>query len=324
MMVQWGSVAQEAKMAVEAARQYRGATSPNPPVGAVGWDYDGKLLAVAAHPRAGEGHAEVQLIRRLSELGGLDRLHTVFVTLEPCNHQGRTGPCTEALLHTPVRQVWFGTHDPNPQVQGGGASRLRAAGLQAELVPDTALQAACQDLIAPFRKWSTTRMPYVTLKTAHRREVSDLWSGMIPISGSGTFSSAESLKLAHELRRRADAILTGSGTVLADSPRFDVRHVQDHDLQRPRKLIVLDRRSRVSLEWWARARSLGFERLDAESPSEALTKLGAYGCLEVLVEAGPTLSRSLLEQGLCDEWVQIRSGGERPDQVEVVRVHGNY
>lgn len=316
--------AEDARQALSKARFFRGATSPNPPVGAVAWDAEGRCLGLAVHERAGTAHAEARLIGSLRESGILDRLASVFVTLEPCNHHGRTGPCSEALLQTPVRQVWYGLKDPNRQVAGGGAEKLIHHGITAELVPDRSLQEACAQLIAPFRKWSALGIPFVTLKTAHRREIDDLWQGMIPASGSGTFTSSDSLVLAHELRRRADALLTGSGTVISDNPQFSVRRIADHERLRPRKLVVLDRRNRVSLHWWARAKELGFERLDADTPEQALRKLGAAGCLEVLVEAGPTLSRSLFEQGLCDEWVRIRSGGGRPDEVEVVRVHGNY
>lgn len=320
-MVRWADFHTAGAMeAIDEANRFRGATSPNPPVGAVAWDAAGNRLGVSAHQRVGGPHAEAALLADLEERGLLNRLATLFVTLEPCNHQGRTGPCTDALARTPVDQVVYGVLDPNPRVAGGGARRLRELGIHTADVPDPRVRRECERLIAPFRKWSTRGLPFVTLKTAHRREVPDPWTGMIPPEGLRTFTSEASLTRAHELRRRADAVLTGSGTVLADRPRLNVRRVSD-PRDRARRLVVLDRRGRVPPEWWQQARELGFERLEAGTPLEALKRLGEAGCLEVLVEAGPTLSRQFLEQGLADEWVRLQSGGGLPDEVEVQDVH---
>ncbi len=323
-MAQWTDLLDSgAHLAIVEAERFRGATAPNPPVGAAGWDEAGNLLGVAAHTRAGLPHAEICLIRLLEERGVLNRLATVFVTLEPCNHVGRTGPCTDALSRTPVKDVWFGVVDPNQHVAGGGAERLNRHGVHAQQVPSGGIRDSCIRLIAPFHKWSRSGLPFVTLKTAHRREEQDLWAAMIPPQGVRTFTSESSLQTAHELRRRADAVLTGSGTVMADLPRFTVRRVDDH-VSTKRRLVVLDRRGRVPAQWWTRAKALGFERMDAATPQDALKKLGDSGCLEVLVEAGPTLSRQMLELGLCDEWVKVSSGGGQPDELEVQDVHRHY
>ncbi|MCC7441266.1 MAG: RibD family protein, partial [Bdellovibrionales bacterium] len=138
-----------------------------------------------------------------------------------------------------------------------------------------------------------------------------------------TFSSEESLIQAHALRRRADAILTGSGTVLADDPSFTVRKVPDH-AERARWLIVLDRRRRVPEQWMDRAAARGLKARRAGSLEEALDFLGSEGCLEVLVEAGPELTRSVIESGLWDEDVVIRAGAEGPgrDRIETTRRKG--
>ena len=111
------------KAAIARAEEFAGATSPNPPVGAVALDETGKIIASAAHERAGEPHAEAALISLCEAQGLLQRVHTLVVTLEPCNHQGRTGPCTEAILKSGIKRVAFGATDPNPKVAGNGAAR---------------------------------------------------------------------------------------------------------------------------------------------------------------------------------------------------------
>ncbi len=240
----------------------------------------------------------------------------MFVTLEPCNHVGRTGPCTKALLESSLREIIIGVRDPNPDVTGGGAAALQRAEVHVmalSLVPE---REACERLIEPFRKLTTVRRPWVTLKTAHQNR--ELWSSMVPPVGSVTFTSHEGLVLAHSLRKRADAIITGSGTVLADIPRFTVRHVADHEGKR-RFLVVLDRRKRVPESWWDGAFLRGFDRVEAGSINEALDELGRRGCLEVLVEAGPTLSKTVDELDLWDEWVRIYQDGEGECSQELLK-----
>jgi diaminohydroxyphosphoribosylaminopyrimidine deaminase/5-amino-6-(5-phosphoribosylamino)uracil reductase len=309
--------------ALAEARTHVGATAPNPPVGCAILDIDGVLLAVAAHQRAGTEHAETLAIRQCEEAGVAERIHTIVVTLEPCNHTGRQPPCAEAILATSAREVWIGSTDPNPRVAGGGAKRLRTAGLEVRVLSaepreeDRALLTACERLIAPFSKWVRTGLPWVTVKQAF-----DLTGSMIPPPELKTFTSPDSLKLAHELRRRANAILTGSGTILADWPEFTVRHVPDHADVR-RWLSIIDKRRRTPDAYLAAARERGFRvRLDDDFRS-ALNFLGNRGdVLEVLVEAGPSLSGAILLGGLWDERVLIRAqgNGER-DTVEVEYSH---
>ena len=141
---------------------------------------------------------------------------------------------------------------------------------------------------------------------------------MVPPPGHRTFTSAESLRLAHLMRRQSDAILTGIGTILADAPEFTVRHVADHPGRR-RKLMVLDRRDRLPHAYREAARARGFDVLTARVPAEALATLGAAGVLRVLVEAGPRLLGSLLQAGLVDELVVIRRASD-PDEADDVTV----
>lgn len=315
-----GYLAAAFRQAIEAAREFEGATAPNPPVGCVLLDAYHNVLAVAAHPKAGTLHAEALAIERCRAAGLIERVHTVVVTLEPCNHFGRTPPCADAILSTPAKQVWIGVADPNPSVVGGGSDKLRLAGLSVDYIgnlprSDAAeLAAAARRLIAPFAKRSRTGVPWVTVKQAL-----DRCGGMIPPAGRKTFTSPSSLVFAHRLRKRADAILTGSGTVLADAPEFTVRHVPDFTGKR-RALLIADRRSRVPDPYLAAAHRRGFAATRETSIQQALRRLGEAGALEVLVEAGPTLTAEILGAGLWDEHVVITQGAT-PGGEDRVAIH---
>ena len=137
------------RIALDEARKGVGKTAPNPPVGAV-VVRDGKVIGEGVHPAAGQPHAEVFALR---DAGVQARGADLYVTLEPCCHQGRTGPCTEALIAAGIARVFVGTEDPNPQVAGKGVTLLREAGID---VACGVLETECQGLIAPFRKYMTT------------------------------------------------------------------------------------------------------------------------------------------------------------------------
>lgn len=292
------------------ASEFEGATSPNPPVGCVLLDASGNVLAAAAHRRAGEPHAEALAIELSRRNGTLERIHTVVATLEPCNHTGRTPPCTEAILATPAKHLWIGARDPNPTVRGGGSDGLVAAGLTVNFIEDLglpeagALSAAATRLIAPFAKRARAGLPWMTVKQALNRV-----GGMVPPAGQKTFTSEASLAFAHQLRKRADAVLTGSGTVLADAPEFTVRRVPDFPGKR-RHLVILDRRGRVPKAYLDAARDRGFDAWLGASLAEELQRLGEAGVLELLVEAGPELTRTILDSELWDEHVLIQQGPE--------------
>jgi diaminohydroxyphosphoribosylaminopyrimidine deaminase / 5-amino-6-(5-phosphoribosylamino)uracil reductase len=303
--------------ALSAAEAFVGATAPNPPVGCALLDGDGQILACAAHQRAGQLHAEALAIAECDRAGTTAQIKTVVVTLEPCNHTGRTPPCTEAILRTPAREIWIAVADPNRLVQGGGAARLASAGLDVRFLADLdhpeadALCQKAQRLLAPFAKRMQTGLPYVTVKQALTREGS-----MIPPKGAKTFTSPTSLVLAHQLRKRADAILTGSGTVLADAPEFTIRHIADF-AAKSRHLTILDRRNRVPEPYLDAARARGFRVSRANDIATALQDLGAAGVQEVLVEAGPALLSAIRETGLWDEWVTIsQTAGQ--DRITVI------
>jgi diaminohydroxyphosphoribosylaminopyrimidine deaminase / 5-amino-6-(5-phosphoribosylamino)uracil reductase len=288
-----------------AAEAFVGATAPNPPVGCVLLDSKGRVLACAAHQRAGQPHAEALAIAHCDQASTTGQIHTVVVTLEPCNHIGRTPPCSDAILRTPARDVWIAVADPNRQVQGGGAARLAKAGLNVRFLadlnhPKTAeLARQAQRLIAPFAKRMRTGLPFVTVKQALTRDGS-----MIPPKGAKTFTAPTSLRFAHQLRKRADAILTGSGTVLADAPEFTIRHVADF-IDKQRQLVIVDRRNRVPAAYLSAAHARGFKVTQATDIATALQSLGAAGVQEVLVEAGPALLEAIRAGDFWDEWITI-------------------
>ncbi len=319
------AVAQGFREAVDAASAHMGATAPNPPVGCAILDRDGRVLVTAGHERAGQPHAEALALRRLAEMGRLAEAHTLLVTLEPCNHQGRTGPCTEAILRSPVQTVWIGCPDPNPHVGGHGADRLRDNGLVVHLLgtgngsgtgtgigPDAEearLHRDCRALITPFRRRAVDGRPWITVKQAL-----DAGNAMVPPPGATTFTDPASLRLAHRLRRATDAVVTGAGTVRADRPHLTVRHLPDHP-DRRRLLAVI---GRSLLDGYAEAAaSRGFEVRLVPTLDGLLPALNEAGVLWALVEAGPRLLHALQEAGLWDDWLTIRHPATGPDRWSV-------
>ncbi len=291
--------------ALQRARDYEGATAPNPPVGCVVLDAGGKQLAIAAHQKAGGLHAEALAIEQCRQQGTFAAIHTLLVTLEPCNHSGRTPPCSDTILTTPARRVWIGCKDPNRAVVGGGSEKLVAHGLSVRFIAGLDDERAAEltrlskRLLAPFARLTSTGRPWLTIKQAINRAGS-----MVPEPGHKTFTSKTSLLFAHKLRKRADAILTGSGTILADNPLFTVRQIADFEDKR-RHLVIMDRRGRVPETYLEAARRAGFmPRLETDLDA-ALARLGRAGVLKVLLEAGPALLEAVLAGGFWDEHVTI-------------------
>jgi diaminohydroxyphosphoribosylaminopyrimidine deaminase/5-amino-6-(5-phosphoribosylamino)uracil reductase len=226
--------------------------------------------------------------------------------LEPCNHTGRTPPCTEAIIAAGIRRGVIGAHDPNPHVAGGGAARLRQAGIE---VVEGVEGELCRRLIAPFAFHAATGRAFVTVKRAF-----DEAGSMIPPVGHKVFTSEASLVLAHRLRRKADAIVTGSGTILADRPLFTVRHVDDHAGKR-RILAILDRRGRVDEAYLQQARENGMEPVIYTDIAFCLHDLAARGARDILVEAGTVLSDAVLASPHWTMRVDIHKG--MPDRINV-------
>ena len=222
-------------LALAEAERGRGRTSPNPLVGALivdegdegdegtGNGGEPRVLSRGFHARAGTDHAEVAALRPL----GLQAPgKTLYVTLEPCNHIGRTGKCTDAVLAAGIRRVVIGMHDPNPRVTGGGIERLRAAGL--EVVVGVG-EAQCRHLNRGYLRWLHSGMPHAILKAALSLDGRLAPAGAEAASPQARpaapqwLTGAEAREAAHVLRDEVDAILVGAGTVLADDPQLTVR-----------------------------------------------------------------------------------------------------
>jgi diaminohydroxyphosphoribosylaminopyrimidine deaminase/5-amino-6-(5-phosphoribosylamino)uracil reductase len=199
--------------ALRLAERGRTTTHPNPRVGCV-IVKDGVVIGEGFHARAGEPHAEVHALRKAGDKAkGAD----VFVTLEPCCHHGRTPPCTEALMAAGVRKVWVAMQDPNPQVAGQGAARLRAAGIEVEI---GLMQNAALQLNRGFVSRMTRQRPFVTLKLA-----ASLDGRTAMASGESQWITSDAARAdVHRLRAEAGAVLTSSATVLADDPSLTVRN----------------------------------------------------------------------------------------------------
>lgn len=306
-----GAIRHAFRAAVTAAVDHMGATAPNPPVGCALLDIDGQILVTAAHHCAGTPHAEARALSAARAEGMIERVHTAIVTLEPCNHTGRTPPCSEALRDSPVREVWVGVPDPHAAA-AGGVARLTAAPHARRCVflrdvPELSdLRAECEDLIAPFARRVTSSRAWITVKQAL-----DVDGSMIPPAGQTTFARPASLTLAHRLRRATDAIITGAGTVLADRPRFTVRHVRDHDGRAPRLLAICDRRGRVPARDVAEMEASGFHVVICETLEAVPEQLARHGANWAMVEAGPGLLREVERLVLWDDWLTIRRGESR-------------
>ncbi|MCX7634217.1 MAG: bifunctional diaminohydroxyphosphoribosylaminopyrimidine deaminase/5-amino-6-(5-phosphoribosylamino)uracil reductase RibD [Syntrophales bacterium] len=221
------------RRALRLARRGEGRVSPNPLVGAV-FVRDGRIIGEGWHRCCGENHAEINALEAAREdVAGA----TLYVTLEPCSHYGRTPPCAERLVSVRPARVVMGTLDPNPLVAGRGRELLKQHGIATTV---GVLETACRRLNAPFFKYITTGIPYVTVKFAQSID------GRIATkTGSSRWiSSPPSLRFAHELRRAHDAVLVGVGTVLADDPELTVRLVKGRS---PLRLVV-DSRLRLSPE----------------------------------------------------------------------------
>jgi len=272
-----------------------GLSDPNPRVGCVILAADGQELGAGHTQAAGQAHAEVMALRDAAARSHDVRGATAVVTLEPCSHHGRTPPCCDALIAAGIARVVVAVQDPNPQVAGQGLARLRAARLRVELADEAIAEAARELNIGFFSRMQRGR-PFVRLKSAisldGRTALSD---------GRSQWITGEAARTdGHAWRRRAGAVLTGIGTVLADDPRLDVRLVPTQN--QPLRL-VLDPQQRLPAAARIRqppgeVRVIGPGRADLPA---LLADLGRQGINELHVEAGPTLSGAFLEAGLVDE-----------------------
>jgi diaminohydroxyphosphoribosylaminopyrimidine deaminase/5-amino-6-(5-phosphoribosylamino)uracil reductase len=277
------------RAALDAARSTR-RTLPNPRVGCVLIDTDGRTIAVGAHEGAGQPHAE---INALAEAGEAARGATAVVTLEPCNHTGRTGPCSKALIDAGVARVVYAQADPTPDA-GGGAAALAAAGIEVS----GGLHAA--DSAALNEEWTfavTHGRPFVTWKYAATMD----GLSAAPDGSSKWITSAEARQDVQLFRAEADAIMAGTGAVLADDPRLTVRDENDHPLpfiQQPLRVVVGE--TMIPRYYRVFDRSAPTLLIQSRDPDEVLAKLVANDIRHVWLEGGPRLAGGFWNAGLVD------------------------
>lgn len=268
------------RQAIEAAETARARTSPNPWVGCVIRTAEGAIFTGATEP-AGGRHAEIVA---LDAAGAAARGSTVHVTLEPCSHRGRTGPCADALIDAGVSRVVIAIEDPDPLVAGTGVERLREAGIDVEVGPGSE---SVREQLAPYLHHRSTRRPWVLLKLA-----ATLDGATAAPDGSSRWITGEAARAdVHRLRAESDAILVGAGTVRADDPELTVRHVDGPD---PRRIVL------GSVPEGARIRPAE----EHHGPLEPLLdRLGSEGVVQLMVEGGARVAHEFHRLGLVDEYV---------------------
>ena len=316
-------------LALAEAERGRGAVEPNPMVGAV-LVREGRVVGLGHHARFGGPHAEVMALQNAAEA---EARATLYVTLEPCCHHGKTPPCTDAILQAGVAKVVAAIRDPFPRVDGGGLAILRSAGVAVDL----GLQAGtAAELNAPYLKRVATGLPYITAKWAMTLD----GKTAVASGDSQWISAPGSRSLVHQLRGRMDAILVGIGTVLADDPQLTARPAGPRTAAR----IVLDSKALLPLN--SRLVQTAHEvpvlvAVSRQAPADRRHALEARGCevvvfpgetrvpimallaelgqramTNLLVEGGGRVLGSFLEAGQVDEVeayiAPILEGGDHP------------
>ncbi len=311
------------RRALRLAEGGRGAVSPNPLVGAV-VTAGGEVIGEGFHARLGGPHAEVAALADCRERGQDPAGATMYVSLEPCAHQGRQPPCTEALLAAGIARVVIGCDDPSEKASGRGPGILRDEGVEVELV-DGPEAAAARALVQPFRKHARTGLPLVTLKSA----VSLDGFTATATGDSRWISGPESRALVHRWRAEADAVAVGIGTALADDPLLTARDVESPEQVRQPARVVFDSNARLPADSAlvrsideaplyvfaaagadparvAALRDAGAEVVELAGGRDrrleaALAELGRRGLTSLLVEGGAELAGSLLAVGEVDQ-----------------------
>jgi diaminohydroxyphosphoribosylaminopyrimidine deaminase/5-amino-6-(5-phosphoribosylamino)uracil reductase len=272
--------------AMAAADSVRGTTAPNPWVGCViVSSEDPALVFEGATAPPGGAHAEVAALTRAGDRHA--RGATLFTTLEPCAHHGRTPPCTDAIIAAGVARVVIGIEDPDPQVAGSGVEALRAAGIEVQV--GTAAEAVTEQL-APYLKHRTTGQPWVVLKMAASLD----GRTAAPDGTSRWITGAEARRDVHRLRARSDAILVGAGTVRADDPELTVRLGDGPAPRQPLRVVLGAAPPGAKVH----------PALELSGPLRGvLAELGRRGVLQLLVEGGASVAREFHAAGLVDRYV---------------------
>jgi diaminohydroxyphosphoribosylaminopyrimidine deaminase/5-amino-6-(5-phosphoribosylamino)uracil reductase len=284
------------RAALNEAKKALGQTSPNPTVGAI-LVVGNRIVASGHHRGAGRDHAEIECLRNFA--APLPARATLYVTLEPCSTEGRTGPCTDAILQAGVRNVVVGAIDVNPRHSGKGIVQLRNANVR---VRDSVLADECAQINEAFNKWIVTGRPFVIAKCGM-----SLDGRLTRPAGESRWITASSVRRhAHQLRARVDAILVGAETVRADNPRLTVRGIRG---ARQPWCVVLSRSGRLP-----RRAHLFSDRRAAQtliyrrkSLAAVLKNLGERGVTSVLIEGGGEVLGQALDAGVIDK-VQLYLG----------------
>jgi diaminohydroxyphosphoribosylaminopyrimidine deaminase/5-amino-6-(5-phosphoribosylamino)uracil reductase len=292
------------RQALDLARRGIGLTSPNPNVGAVIVDDNGEVVGTGTHTYEGVKHAEVLA---LEQAGSKARGATLYINLEPCSHQGRTGPCADALIAAGIRRVVAGIVDPNPLVAGQGFARLRKAGV---IVASGLLAEECMRLNDAFANYIRRHKPLVTLKTAMTLDgkiapppgesENPTALGVASVSG-GWITSDVARAHVQELRHQNDAILVGVGTIIADDPLLTDRSGLPRS--RPLLRVIVDSRLRLPLE-------------------SRLVQSGQNDILVICSLAEEKRKQTLREHGIRVEQIPAATADGRPNMVSLVNLLG--
>ncbi|UCD86092.1 MAG: bifunctional diaminohydroxyphosphoribosylaminopyrimidine deaminase/5-amino-6-(5-phosphoribosylamino)uracil reductase RibD [Deltaproteobacteria bacterium] len=324
------------KVCLNLARRGEGRTSPNPMVGAV-IIRAGRIVGKGYHPKAGQPHAEIEALK---DAGKAALGAEMWVNLEPCNHWGRTGPCTDAIIKSGIKRVFVGMEDPNPRIKGKGIAKLRKNGL---LVKLGVMETECRRLNESYSKFIRTKTPWVILKAA-----ASLDGKTATRTGQSRWISGElSRRYVHRLRGKVDGILVGVNTIIKDDPlltarlpgkrvRDPVRIVVDSKLSIPLTSQVLNLKSeavtivattgRASPKKQKKLKQMGAKILTVRSDKgmvnlpALMKKLGALNITSLLIEGGSTINASALSSGIVDKIIcfyapRIIGGRQSPGMV---------
>jgi diaminohydroxyphosphoribosylaminopyrimidine deaminase/5-amino-6-(5-phosphoribosylamino)uracil reductase len=312
------------QMALELAAGGLGDVEPNPAVGCV-IVKDGRIIGQGFHERFGGPHGEVNALADCERNGHAPAGATMYVTLEPCNHAGKTPPCSRAVIEAGIQKIFIASEDPT-RLAGGGIELLKQAGVEVHV---GLCRNEAEHLNAPFYKHARMGLPWVIVKWAQSIDGKLAWRN--PPQEGRWISNAKSHARVHQLRKKTQAILTGIETVIADNPKLTVR-IEGETIDRPPLRVVLDSKLRmpwdchlitvpdaptmiVTLAHTAQTefqqvekfKSAGVEVLPVSPQNErcdltaVLTELGKRGVQQLFVEAGPTLISQFLAENLADE-----------------------
>ena len=339
------------RQALSLARRGQGRVEPNPMVGAV-LVRDERIVAKGYHKRFGGPHAEIEVLRQCQRQGVTPAGGDWYVTLEPCCHQGKTGPCADALIEAGIQRVFVAMLDPNSMVAGKGIEQLRQAGIDVQV---GVCQAQAQQLNEPYIKHMATGLPWVIAKWAQTLD------GRIATAAGDSkwISNARSRRVVHQLRARVDAVVVGIGTVLADDPRLTARDVpvrrharrvvidprlelpdcarllersRSGDLAPPLTVAISDEVYKADSSRLVALQGRGVELIGLPMVGDGVSRLDlrplfkhladTHAATNVLVEGGSKLFGAVLEQRLVDQVIAFVAPSLMGDAAAVPAVQG--